>query len=90
MAEVFLALYAQCLDSECPVDYPTLMRYAGMSTKRFTLAQARSIFRNGQSVSFRASTFWEQSPKGWDLVDMKLSDADFKFLLSIRAFVLPI
>ncbi|KAJ8423360.1 LOW QUALITY PROTEIN: hypothetical protein Cgig2_011621 [Carnegiea gigantea] len=90
LAEVFPALYSQGPDSECPVDYPTLMRYTGMSIKRFTLAQARSMFRNGQSVSFRASTFLERSSKGWDLVDMNLSDEDFKFLLSIRSSVLHV
>ena len=66
------------------------MHYAWMSAKRYTLAQARSIFRNGQSISFRASACGEQSPKGQDLVDMKLSDEDLKFLLSIRSFVLPL
>ena len=30
------------------------------------------------------------SPKGRDLVDVKISDEDFKFLPSIRSFVLPI
>ncbi|KAJ8448608.1 LOW QUALITY PROTEIN: hypothetical protein Cgig2_010495 [Carnegiea gigantea] len=89
-AEMFPALYSQRPDFECPADYPVLMRYAGMSAKRYTLAQARSIFRNGQSISFRASAFCEQSPKGRDLVDMKLSDKDLKFLLSIRSSVLSI
>ncbi|KAJ8432496.1 hypothetical protein Cgig2_003573 [Carnegiea gigantea] len=56
-----------------------MMRCTGMSAKQLSLAQARSTFRNGQSVSFRASAFLEQSPNGWDLVDMKLSDEDFKF-----------
>ena len=49
LAEMFPALYSQRPDSECPADYPVLMRYAGMSAKRHTLAQARSIFRNGQN-----------------------------------------
>jgi len=90
LADTFPALYSQRPDSECPISYPALIRYAGMSAKRFTLAQTRSIFRNGQSISFHGSTFLEQSPKGRDLIDMKLSDEDFKFLLSIRSSVLPI
>ena len=90
LAEMFPALYSQRPDSECPADYPVLMRYAGMSAKRYKLAQARSVFRNWQSISFRASAFCEQSPKGRDLVDMKVSDEDLKFLLSIRSSVLPI
>ncbi|KAJ8421341.1 hypothetical protein Cgig2_007198 [Carnegiea gigantea] len=65
------------------VDYLALVHYAGMPAKRFSLAQAKSIFRNGQSVTFHASAFLEQSPKGQDLVDMKLSDEGFNFLLSI-------
>ncbi|KAJ8441660.1 hypothetical protein Cgig2_019047 [Carnegiea gigantea] len=54
------------------------------------LRAIRSISRNGRSISFRASAFWKQSPKGRDYVDMKLSDEDFKFLLSIRSFELPV
>jgi len=61
-----------------------------MSARRFTLAQARIIFRNGQSISFRASAFSEQSPKGRDLIDMKLSDEDLQCLLSTRSSVHPI
>ncbi|KAJ8428412.1 hypothetical protein Cgig2_024558 [Carnegiea gigantea] len=68
--EIFSALYYQRPESECPIDYPALMRYAGI---------------NGKSISFQANTFWEQSPKGQHLVDMKLLDKDFKFLLSIRS-----
>jgi len=90
LAETFPSLYSQQPDSECPANYPALIRYAGMSARRFTLAQARSIFRNGQSISFRTSAFSEQSPKGRDLIDMKLSDEDFKFLLSTRSSILPI
>ena len=90
LAETFPALYSQRPDSECPANYPALIRYVEMSARRFTLAQARSIFRNGQSISFRASAFSEQSQKGRDLIDMKLSDEDFKFLLSTRSSVLPI
>ena len=41
-------------------------------------------------MSFRARAFCEQSPKGRDLVDMKLSDKDLKFLLSIRSSVVHI
>ncbi|KAJ8428041.1 LOW QUALITY PROTEIN: hypothetical protein Cgig2_007618 [Carnegiea gigantea] len=55
----------------------------------YVVAQARSIFRNRQSISFRAGAFWEQSPKGQDFVNMKLSDENIKFLLSIRSSVLP-
>ncbi|KAJ8443572.1 hypothetical protein Cgig2_020659 [Carnegiea gigantea] len=71
LAETFPALYFQHPNSECPVDYPTLMCYAGILAKRFSLAQARSIFRSGQSISFRASVFWEQPPEGFEITHMK-------------------
>ncbi|KAJ8436511.1 hypothetical protein Cgig2_003209 [Carnegiea gigantea] len=69
LAEMFSTLYSQRPASECPADYPVLMRYVGMSAKWYTLSEARSIFRNGQSISFRASAFSEQSPKGRDLLN---------------------
>ncbi|KAJ8425068.1 LOW QUALITY PROTEIN: hypothetical protein Cgig2_004292 [Carnegiea gigantea] len=85
--EVFPALYAQRPDSECPVDYPTLMCYAGMSAKRYTVAQARIILETGNPSLFVKANFWSSQR---DILDMKLSDEDFKFLLSTRSFVLLI
>jgi len=90
LAETFLALYSQRPHSECLANYPALIHYAGILARRFTLAQARSIFINGESISFGASAFLEQSQKGRDLIDIKLLDEDFKFLLFTRSSVLPI
>ncbi|KAJ8441383.1 hypothetical protein Cgig2_009091 [Carnegiea gigantea] len=61
LTEIFPALYSQRPNYKCPVDYPALMFYARMSAKQFTLEQARSIFRNEQSISFHASAFWENT-----------------------------
>ncbi|KAJ8424394.1 hypothetical protein Cgig2_006316 [Carnegiea gigantea] len=52
LAEVFPALYSQRPDSECPIDYPTLMLYTRMSAKRFTLAQASSILETSNLSLF--------------------------------------
>ncbi|KAJ8427895.1 LOW QUALITY PROTEIN: hypothetical protein Cgig2_008513 [Carnegiea gigantea] len=52
LVEIFLDLYSRCPNFVCPANYPTLMRCAGMLAKSFTVAQVRSIFRNGQYNAF--------------------------------------
>ncbi|KAJ8435463.1 hypothetical protein Cgig2_021096 [Carnegiea gigantea] len=72
-------------DSDCPSDFPTLVHYARLLGSKFTIPQARHIFRDGRYLSLRASSYREDSHNGRDVIDMGLSNEDFKFLLSIRA-----
>ncbi|KAJ8434134.1 hypothetical protein Cgig2_000854 [Carnegiea gigantea] len=47
LAEVFSTLYVHRLDSECPVDYPTLIRYAGIQdSTQALLANRVRVFRS--------------------------------------------
>jgi len=57
LAKIFPALYSQQPDSECPIVYHALIRYAGMSAKRFTLAQARTFLEMGNPSLFTQAHF---------------------------------
>jgi len=90
LAELFPCLYHRCPDSDCPIDFPTLVHYAGLLGSKLSLAQARHVFRDGRYLSLRVSPYRDDSHNGRDVIDLGLPDKDFKFLLSIRSSVLPI
>ncbi|KAJ8426819.1 hypothetical protein Cgig2_022600 [Carnegiea gigantea] len=90
LAELFSCLYRRRLDSDCPDDFPTLVCYAGLLRSKLSLPQARHIFRDGRYLSLRASSYRENSRDGRDVMDMGLSEEDYKFFLSIRSVVLPV
>ncbi|KAJ8420353.1 hypothetical protein Cgig2_004354 [Carnegiea gigantea] len=88
-AELFPCLYHHRLDSNCPGDFPTLVRHAGLLGSKLSLPQARHVFRGGRYLSLRASSCREDSRNGRDVIDTGLPDQDFKFLLSIQSSILP-
>ncbi|KAJ8426541.1 hypothetical protein Cgig2_002061 [Carnegiea gigantea] len=88
LAELFPCLYRHRPDSDCPDDFPTLVCYVGLLGNKLSLLHARHIFRDGRYLSFRASSYHEDSRNGRDVIDMGLPEEDSKFLLSIRSAVL--
>ncbi|KAJ8439083.1 hypothetical protein Cgig2_009226 [Carnegiea gigantea] len=84
LAELFPCLYRRCLDSGCPGHFPTMLG------SKLSLCQAKHILRDGRYLSLRSSTFYEDSRNGQDAINKGLPDEDFKFLLSIWSFVLPV
>ena len=90
LAELFPCLYRHRPDSDCPSDFPALVRYAGLLGSKLSLSQARHVFRDGRYLSLRASSYREDSRNGRDVIDMGLPEEDFEFLLSIQSVVLPV
>ncbi|KAJ8439281.1 hypothetical protein Cgig2_016829 [Carnegiea gigantea] len=90
LVELFPCLYSHHPDRKCPKEYPILIRYAGDTHTSLSLSQARHMFRDQQFVYLRVNTFLEDSRTGRDLIDMGLSNDDFRYLLFIRSSVLPI
>ncbi|KAJ8445786.1 hypothetical protein Cgig2_000966 [Carnegiea gigantea] len=90
LAELFPSLYHRRPNSDCLGDFPSLVYYAGLLSRKLSLPQARRVFRDESYLSLRASSYREDSHNGQDVIDMGLSDEDFKFLLSIRSSVLPV
>ncbi|KAJ8424737.1 hypothetical protein Cgig2_027770 [Carnegiea gigantea] len=90
LAELFSCLYRNHPDSDCPGDFPTLVRYAGLLGSKLSLRQARHIFSYGRYLSLRASSYREDSRNGRYVIDIGLPEEDSKFLLSIRFAMLLI
>ncbi|KAJ8438652.1 hypothetical protein Cgig2_016398 [Carnegiea gigantea] len=90
LAELFPSLYRRRPGSDYLGDFSSLFCYAGLLGSKLSLPQARHIFKDGGYLSLRASSYREDSRNGRDVIDMGLSDKDFKFLLSIWSFVLPV
>ncbi|KAJ8427245.1 hypothetical protein Cgig2_023911 [Carnegiea gigantea] len=82
LAKLFRCLYHCYPDSDRPWDFPSLVCYVGLLSSKLSLLQARHIFRDGRYLSLRASPYDEDSHNGRDVIDMRLPDRDFKFLLS--------
>ncbi|KAJ8420012.1 hypothetical protein Cgig2_028730 [Carnegiea gigantea] len=72
------------IDRNCPSDFPTLVHYAGLLTSKLSSPQLRHVFMDGRHLSLRASSYREESRNDRDVMNMGLSDKNFKFLLSIR------
>ena len=47
LAELFPCLYRRRPNSDCPSDFPTLVRYAGLLGSKLSLSQARHVFKDG-------------------------------------------
>jgi len=90
LVELFSYLYRHHPDSDCHVDFPILIHYAGLLRSKLSLPQARHVFRDGRYLSLRASSYHKDSRNSLDVIDMGLPDEDSKFLLSIRSSVLPV
>ncbi|KAJ8421951.1 hypothetical protein Cgig2_006422 [Carnegiea gigantea] len=88
LVELFPRLYSYHPDRKCPKEYPILIRYVGDTHASLSLSQARHIFRDQQFVYLRVNTFLEDSQTGRDLIDMGMSNDNFRYLLFIRSLVL--
>ncbi|KAJ8434096.1 LOW QUALITY PROTEIN: hypothetical protein Cgig2_005775 [Carnegiea gigantea] len=90
VVELFPCLYCRRPDSDYPSNFPSLVCYAGLLVSKLSLPQARHVFKDGRHLSLRARSYRDDSHNERDVIEMRLPDEDFKFLLSIQSFVLPV
>ncbi|KAJ8430481.1 hypothetical protein Cgig2_021727 [Carnegiea gigantea] len=90
LAKFFPYLYRRHPGSGCPNDFPSLVCYVGLLGNKLSLPQARHIFSDARYLSLRASSYYEDSHNGRDVIDIGIPDGDLKFLLSIQSSVLPV
>ncbi|KAJ8430764.1 hypothetical protein Cgig2_017077 [Carnegiea gigantea] len=61
LAKLFPCLYHCHPDSDCPGDFPTLIRNAGLLGSKLSLPEARHIFRDRRYLSLKASSYQKDS-----------------------------
>ncbi|KAJ8427556.1 LOW QUALITY PROTEIN: hypothetical protein Cgig2_003119 [Carnegiea gigantea] len=89
LAELFPYLYPRRPDSDDLGDFSILICYVGLLGSKRSLSRARHVFRDGRYLSLRVSSYRKDSRNGRDVIDMRLLDEGFKFLLSTQSSVLP-
>ena len=86
LAELFPCLYRRCPDSDCPSDFSTQV----CLVVNFPYLKPDMLFRDRRYLSLRVSSSPDDCRSGRDVIEMGLPYENFKFLLSIRSFVLPV
>lgn len=89
LGEYFPCLYKCRVDSEFPISYHRLAKYAGVEAVDFNISSTKLIFRTNKSVIYRPSPFMEKN--GFFLVDNEnLSSKQFELLVCMNSSLLPV